>query len=141
MNKLYCANTSCAKANMYEAVKPKFCAHCGQPFSGGFNFTVAHAQVQSPAPAPTLGIRQNTPSQQRPTFQQAIIDDEQELDFTAFRFGVKELGRKMTLGDIQNGSAFVADSDRPAGNDMDIEQVKRNNLRRFKKSDEPTEVQ
>jgi hypothetical protein len=133
MNKIYCVNTSCAKVNLYEAAKPKFCSHCGQSFSIGFS--VAIAQVQAPA----IGIRQNIP--QRAISQQVIIEDNDEIDFTAFKFGVRELGKKVTLGDIQNNSAFVADSDRPAGNEFDIEQVKKANIRKFKKQDESAEVQ
>jgi len=135
MNKIYCANTSCAKVNTYEAIKPKFCSHCGQPFSGGFSFSVAQSQT----PTPVLGVRQNTLP--RPESKSIVIDDSEELDFSAFKFGVKEMGRKVTLGDIQKGNAFVADSDRPAGNETDVEQVQKNNIRRFKNQSEPTEVQ
>jgi hypothetical protein len=42
MNKTFCV--SCGSKNLYEATKPKFCAHCGEPVDGA---VVASSKVDS----------------------------------------------------------------------------------------------
>lgn len=129
MNKLYCANVSCAKVNYYEAAKPKFCSFCGQPFSAGFSLAIA--QVQHSEPAARTPARQ----QSRYVPQPVIIEEDDTTDFSNFeiKIGVRDFGKKLTLGDIQNGSSAVSDVDRPRGNDLDIEKVKLDNIRRTSK--------
>lgn len=136
MNKLYCSNTSCAKVNYYESAKPKFCAHCGQPFGGGFSF--ATASVPSPIPVQKRATA--------PTFQMGIREenDDEGGDIArlgGFKIGVANLGKKVTLGDIQNGGAVVPDQDRPRGNDLDAKKVRQETRQKFiKQQVNPTEV-
>jgi len=129
MNKIYCSNTSCAKVTHYEAAKPKFCAHCGEPFSGGFNFAIAQTQ---PAAKKVAAQPQSRPAF---TFQLSTRDEETDdndiAELGEFKIGVANIGKKVTLRDIQSNGAFVADSDRPVGNMTDPKQAQLEIRRKF----------
>jgi len=60
MSKLFCSNSSCAKATSYEGMKPKFCSHCGEPFDSAFK-GVAAKIITPNAPAQVFQPQTQTP--------------------------------------------------------------------------------
>lgn len=69
----YCAKAGCGKPNSYTAVKPKFCAYCGNPFDAAF--ATATPPPVAPAPVYEEPIYPNRPAPVQRVYRDARGND------------------------------------------------------------------
>ena len=151
MSKIFCSDSSCAKATTYEAMKPKFCSHCGQPFDAAFKVTAVVGRPPTQhleeyprpidagfKPSPQAHPQQKPPAHrqipnyyQRPAARQQFneygepIEDESYEVPTHFEIKASIVGqtKKMSFGDLANMPIDNQGGDRMKGSHTDANKI------------------
>jgi len=140
MSKLFCSNSSCAKATSYEGMKPKFCSHCGEPFDSAFKSVAiklaqpsagfhpqpnAHPQPKAPKVRPIPQYYQRPAQRQMyDEFGEPIENEDYEVPQT-FEIKASIVGetRKIKMGELAKAPVDRDAGERSNGGQFDVKQI------------------
>ena len=150
MPKLFCSDSSCAKATTYDAMKPKFCSHCGQPFDAAFKASAintpprqrleeyprpmdtgfkpspqAHPQPKAPYTRQIPNYYQRPAARQQYNEYGEPIEDESYEVPMHFEIKASIVGqtKKMSFGDLANMPIDSHGGDRMRGSHTDVNKI------------------